>query len=116
MKIMHYTEQEPVLFDSNATKGVSGRVVIDQKDGAKTFCMRIFELSKDGFTPCHSHDWEHEIFIHSGDGEVLNNGKWSKLSKGYVLFIPGNEEHQIKNIGEKPLIFACLIPSNAPEI
>lgn len=116
MKISHYTEQEPVLIDSDAAKGVAGRVVIGKKDGAENFCMRVFELSEGGFSPCHSHEWEHEIFIHSGDGEVYQDGKWVNISKGFVLFIPGNEEHQLKNTGKEPLVFACLIPPYAPEI
>jgi len=56
MKIMHYNEQEPVLFDSDPAKGVAGRVVIGKKDGAENFCMRVFELSESGFSPRHSHE------------------------------------------------------------
>ncbi|MBW1815049.1 MAG: cupin domain-containing protein [Deltaproteobacteria bacterium] len=116
MKIMHYNEQEPVLFDSDPAKGVAGRVVIGKKDGAENFCMRVFELTEGGFSPRHSHEWEHEIFVHSGDGEVYNDGQWSKISKGFTLFIPGNEEHQMRNTGNEPFVFACLIPSGAPEM
>ena len=116
MKIMHYNEQESVTMDSDVVKGVTGRVVIGKKDGAENFCMRIFELAEGGFSPRHTHEWEHEIFVHSGNGEVYTNGQWAKISKGYILFIPGNEEHQIKNTGKEPLAFACLIPSGAPEM
>jgi len=116
MKIMHYSQQEPVLMDSDVVKGVSGRVVIGKNDGAENFCMRVFELAEGGFSPRHSHEWEHEIFVHSGEGEVYNNGEWTKISKGFTLFIPGNEEHQMRNTGNEPFVFACLIPSGAPEI
>jgi quercetin dioxygenase-like cupin family protein len=116
MKIAHYTDPNPVLINTDAAKGVAGRVVIGQNDGANQFCMRVFELSEGGFSPRHTHDWEHEIFIHSGVGEIYNDGKWSKISKGFIVFIPGNEEHQIKNTGNDPLIFVCLIPSGAPEL
>jgi len=116
MKIMHYSEPEPVLMESDVVKGVSGRVVIGKSDGAENFCMRVFEMAEGGFSPRHSHEWEHEIFVHSGEGEVYNNGEWSKISKGFTLFIPGNEEHQMRNTGNEPFVFACLIPSGAPEI
>ena len=33
--------------------------------------MRIFEVEPEGYTPRHAHDWEHEILVHSGSGQVL---------------------------------------------
>jgi quercetin dioxygenase-like cupin family protein len=116
MKIIKYTDVKPVFFDSGTAKGISGRIVIGKNDGANNFCMRIFEVSPSGSSPRHSHDWEHEIFIHSGAGEVYSNGGWIEVSAGSVLFIPGKEEHQIRNKGKELLVFACLIPSYAPEL
>ena len=116
MKIIHYSEAEPKRFDSDIAKGVTGRLVIGKSDGANNFCMRFFELSEGGHTPKHAHEWEHEIIIHSGNGEVLSQDNWIPVTKGHVIFIPGNEEHQIRNAGEDPLVFACLIPEGFPEL
>ena len=91
-------------------------LVIGKSDGANNFCMRFFELSEGGYTPKHYHEWEHEIIIHSGKGEVLSQDKWIPVTKGHVIFIPGNEEHQIKNASQDPLVFACLIPAGPPEL
>ncbi len=116
MKIKHYSEVESRAFESDAVKGVRGRVMIGAADGAENFCMRIFEVSENGYTPRHAHDWEHEILIHSGKGEVLCDGAWQAVAPGCAVFIPGNEEHQIRNAGSDPLVFACLIPSGPPEL
>ncbi len=116
MKILNYREAEEKRFDNDAVKGVSGRVVIGKADGAPNFCMRVFELEKGGFTPRHAHDWEHEIFFHSGKGQVFNEGKWVPVAAGSAAFIPGNKIHQIRNDGEEQLVFVCLIPEGAPEI
>jgi quercetin dioxygenase-like cupin family protein len=116
MKAMHYSKIKPTRFDSEAVKGVTGRVAIGKADGAQNFCMRIFELSPNGFTPRHRHVWEHEIFIHNGKGELFFENKWNPLEPGYIVFIPGNKEHQIRNIGTEPLVFACLVPKSAPEL
>ena len=113
---MHYSKAEAKQFDSDQVKGVTGRVAIGKADGADNFCMRIFELEKDGFSPRHTHDWEHEIFIHQGRGEAFRDGSWEPVSPGTALFIPGNEEHQIRNTGDGKLVFVCLIPSGAPEL
>ena len=116
MKIRKYSDVEPVYFDSDVAKGVAGRVLIGKDDGANHFCMRLFELSKGGYTPRHSHDWEHEIFVHSGLGEVLNKDEWINVKSGYSIFIPGQLEHQIRNTGDDPLVFVCLIPKGPAEL
>ncbi len=116
MKIINYKEIEPTRFDAEPAKGVTGVVAIGKADGAENFCMRVFELDKDGHTPRHTHAWEHEIFVHSGKGEVFCDGKWVSISSGTAIFIPGNEEHQIRNAGASPLVFVCLIPAGVAEL
>jgi quercetin dioxygenase-like cupin family protein len=116
MKIIHYSEAEPKHFDADNIKGVTGRVAIGKSDGAENFCMRIFELSENGYSAKHSHEWEHEIIIHSGNGDVWSDGNWVPVGRGHIIFIPGHEDHQIRNAGKDPLVFACLIPSGAPEL
>ena len=116
MKIMHYSEAEAKVFAGDQVKGAAGRVLIGQADGAKNFCMRVFELSAGGYTPRHTHEWEHEIFIHQGDGAVFKGGQWVPVASGTAVFVPPNEEHQLKNTGEEPFLFVCLIPSGRPEI
>ncbi len=116
MKIIHYSQASPRQFEAETVKGVTGQVVIGKADGAEHFCMRIFELSENGYSPRHSHEWEHEILIHSGKGEVRQDGKWVSVSPGYAVFIPPNEEHHIRNAGHEKLVFACVIPSGVPEL
>jgi quercetin dioxygenase-like cupin family protein len=116
MKVIPYSQEPETRFDNDMAKGVTGRVVIGKSDGAPHFCMRVFELDKDGFTPRHAHAWEHEIFFHAGSGEVWQNGSWVPVKSGSVAFVPGNEEHQIRNTGDDRLTFVCLIPSGAPEL
>ncbi len=116
MKIVKYTDIEPVEFNNEIAKDIKARVLIGKDDGASRFCMRIFKIAKNGYTPRHIHEWEHEMFIHSGRGEVLNGTKWESVASGTAIFIPGNVEHQIKNSETEPLILLCMIPSGAPEL
>lgn len=116
MKIINYSSVTPTHFDNDQASGVAGRVVVGKNDGADHFCMRIFEIAPGGHTPKHAHAWEHEIFFHSGVGEAYGNGKWNPVKSGTVLFVPPNEEHQIRNMDKEILVFACLIPSSAPEL
>jgi quercetin dioxygenase-like cupin family protein len=116
MKIINYTAVTPTHFDNDQAKGVAGHVVVGKNDGANNFCMRIFEIASGGYTPKHAHPWEHEMFIHAGAGEIYGNGKWNQIKPGTVIFMPPNEEHQIRNIRKELLILACLVPSIAPEL
>lgn len=116
MKLINYQSVEPTHFNNETAKGVAGRVVAGTADGAKNFCMRIFEIVPEGHTPKHSHPWEHEMFVHSGTGEIYGNGRWQPIGPGTVIFMPPDEEHQVKNAGKEILILACLVPSIAPEL
>lgn len=116
MKVAHYTDTMGQLFDGEIVKNVTGRVVIGQEDGAPNFCMRVFTVGPGGFTPRHAHEWEHEIFVHSGRGQVYRKGEWADVRAGSIIFIPGNEEHQLRNTGEQEFTFVCLIPKGVAEI
>jgi quercetin dioxygenase-like cupin family protein len=116
MKITEYTKIKPNIFNNDKMKGVAGRVAIGKNDGANNFYMRVFEIAPGGYTPKHTHEWEHEMFVHSGKGEFYGNNKWNPGKTGDVVFVPGNEEHQIRNTGSDLLVVVCLVPSIAPEL
>ena len=116
MKIKQYAEVEATFFESEAAKGVAARVVIGKKDEARNFYMRTFEISPGGHTPQHAHDWEHEMFVHAGDGEIYGNGRWNPIKPGNVVFVPANEPHQMRNTGNEKLLVVCLVPASAPEL
>ncbi len=116
MKIKNYSDIVPTLFHDEPARAVKGRVLIGKDDGAENFCMRIFEIDQNGYTPRHSHEWEHEVFIHSGSGQLYREGEWIQVRPGQAIFIPGNEEHQFKNTGDDPFIMICLVPAGAPEL
>ena len=116
MKIIRYREAEAKNYPSKVAKGATGRVVIGKADGAPNFCMRVFEIAEGGYTSNHGHGYEHEVFVHCGEGAILKGGEWAPFSTGSVIFISPNEEHQLKNTGKDPLVFVCLVPSGAPEL
>jgi quercetin dioxygenase-like cupin family protein len=116
MKIINYKDVLPIVMDNVKIKNVTGRVMIGKEDGAKNFCMRLFEMGPAGYTPLHAHNWEHEVFVHSGQGEVFIKDAWYPLKDGSAVFIPPDVDHQFRNNSNKPFIFVCLIPSGAPEL
>ena len=116
MKVTHYKEILPVTLDNDLVKNVAGRVLIGRAAGAPNFCMRFFEMGPQGYTPKHTHDWEHEVFVHQGNGELFIEGQWHPLSPGSAIFVPPKKEHQFRNISDKIFTFVCLVPHTAPEL
>ncbi len=92
-------------------EGVRIRWLITEKDGAENFIMRHFEIAPGGYTPQHSHFWEHEVFILEGAGIVLSDAGEEPFEGGDVIFMPGGERHQFRNTGDSPVQMLCLIPA-----
>jgi len=86
------------------------RWLITKDMGAENFAMRFFEMEPEGYSPFHSHPWEHEVFILEGEGIVVGGGEERKFRTGDVIFVPPNEKHQFRNTGETTVKFLCLIP------
>ena len=110
MVIHYYKDVETIIPNEPGVSGVKMRRVIAEKEGAKNFVMRVFEMEPGGNTPLHKHDWEHEVFILNGTGTVTSQSGEHEFKKGDVIFVPGGENHQFKNFGKDVLEFICLIP------
>jgi quercetin dioxygenase-like cupin family protein len=89
---------------------VQKKILIGPEDGSNNIIMRRFTLTSGGFTPHHTHDFEHVVRIEKGKGIVVNeSGEEVIVSKGDSLFINNNEKHQFRNPYKKPLEFLCII-------
>lgn len=113
MKVNHHQSVPAKPVDMEGAHGCTVRWLLGQADGTPTFAMREFEVAPGGYTPRHSHDYEHEVFVLAGDGVVLENDKPHKLTAGDVIFVQPNEVHQFRNTGTQPMRFLCLIPNSA---
>ena len=91
-------------------EGVTMRVVIGPDEGAPFFNMRVFEVQPGHSTPHHSHWWEHEVFVLSGQGQIKTDQGDIPVAHGSTIFVPGGEMHQLSNTGDDPLRFICLVP------
>jgi quercetin dioxygenase-like cupin family protein len=106
MKISSYEDTEPV----EEMPGVVKREVINAMDGAPNFCMRVFDVAPGSSTPAHSHPWEHEVFVLSGQGIVATELGERRIEKDSVVFVTPDEPHCFVNTGSQPLRFICVIP------
>jgi quercetin dioxygenase-like cupin family protein len=118
MKIVEYPQVEAKAYHTQTAGNASGRLLIGKADGAENITMRVFEIYENGSSDLHQHDWEHEVFVHSGRGILLCQGQEYELQPGTAVLIAGGEVHQLKNPNTEPLVFVCVIPQGhgIPEI
>lgn len=113
MKVQHF---EAVPAQSVAMPGASGctvRWLLGPADGTPNFAMRQFEVAPGGYTPRHSHPYEHEVFVLEGEGVVYEGDEAHPLKAGDVVLVRPDEVHQFRNTGVGPLKFLCLVPNSA---
>ena len=106
MKVNNYLDTSP----TEEVAGVLKREVITAADGAPHFCMRLFEVKPGSSTPFHSHAWEHEVFVVSGQGVVTGGEGESPIGSGSIVFVAPEEPHCFVNNGSEMLRFICIIP------
>lgn len=110
MKCLDYRKIEGVRVQDPTVAGVTMRIAAGPDDGAPNFTMRVFTVEPGGYTPHHAHDFEHEIFFHEGAGEVQYEDWVVPVASGYAAFVPPNVKHQIRNTGDRDLVFICVVP------
>jgi quercetin dioxygenase-like cupin family protein len=113
MKVSHYerVEQAPVTMEGS--QGCQVRWLVDETTGAPNFAMRQFEVAPGGYTPRHSHPYEHEVFVLEGQGVVYEGDVPHPLKQGDFVLVTPNEVHQFRNTGATPLKFLCLVPNSS---
>ncbi len=99
--------RKPVQMDG--VKGIAMAVMVGREDGAPNFALRSFDVEPGGHSPKHQHDYEHEVYIVDGAGEVLLEGAYRPLRKGDVVYVPADHEHQFR-AGSAGMKFLCLVP------
>jgi quercetin dioxygenase-like cupin family protein len=109
MKFVPSTSIEAKEANEGASK-LKVRWLIAKETGAPNFAMRLFEMAPNGFSPKHTHPWEHEVFILEGEGTVLGGKEERKFKAGDAIFVLPDELHQFRNTGSKTVKFLCLVP------
>lgn len=110
MIIRHTDHSQCEPLEMDGVQGVAMRIMVGRDDGAPNFAMRHFKVEPDGFTPHHSHDYEHQVVVLAGTGEALDRGEPRPIQAGDVILVEPDHEHQFRNTGDQPLEFLCLVP------
>ncbi|WP_422930825.1 cupin domain-containing protein [Singulisphaera sp. PoT] len=86
--------------------GRNGVYIAGDTPGSSKFATGRYELMPGKSPhPPHVHPEEEVMVIESGEGEILCDGKTTKIGPGSVMFTTPNVEHGINNTGDKPIVF-----------
>jgi quercetin dioxygenase-like cupin family protein len=110
MKVVDFKDVKAEGVEEAGSKDVTVRWLISEKDGAPNFAMRLFEVEPGGFTPFHTHAWEHEVFVLQGRGILVTEEKNFPLKKDDAAFVPPNKKHQFKSDSDERFSFICVVP------
>jgi len=64
-----------------------------------------------GYTPRHTHDWEHEVYILRGAGDLVTDQGSIPLTPDQAILIAPGESHQFRCTGENDLEMLCIVPN-----
>ncbi|MCL4385025.1 MAG: cupin domain-containing protein [Actinobacteria bacterium] len=110
MKIKKRKELTKVDIKDNNAKDVNFYPAITARDGAPIFALRLFEIESNGYTPFHSHKWEHEVYIIEGNGFLKGEKEEYIIEKNNFIFVEPEEFHQFI-AGGKGLRMICIVPN-----
>ncbi len=109
--IVSNVNKVPVTKVNNIeTKSISMKVLISPKNGWEGYVMREVEVLEGGYTPKHSHPWEHINYMIEGKGELMIDGKINEVTAGSFAFVPPGVLHQFRNVGKEVFRFICIVP------
>jgi quercetin dioxygenase-like cupin family protein len=112
MKITNLENIVKIEVTMEGANKVKKQLPISSQDGSPTFSFRVFTIEPNGFTPYHTHAFEHLNYIIEGEGAIVMETKEERpVKKGdFVLVLPG-EKHQYRNKSDSsPFVMICAVP------
>ena len=100
---------EATEYQAGASKGSTRQILIGEDQGAPNFIIRYFELPPGNASEFHTHAHEHGVVVLRGRGRVRIGDREEDISFGDVVYVPPDEIHQFKNVGDEPFGFSCTI-------
>ncbi len=99
------------LYQAADVKGVTAKVLIGPAEEAPNFRIRYFRVEPGGCTSLDQHPHDHGVYILHGRALVLLGSDEVGAGPRDVVYVPGNEVHQFRALGDEPLGFLCVIPA-----
>jgi ribulose-bisphosphate carboxylase large chain len=73
------------------------------------FHLRYFEIEPGGYSTLERHAHQHVLVAIRGRGEVFLCGCWERVGFGDVVYVSGNDPHQLRAADDEPFGFICVV-------
>lgn len=111
MKVVSLDQVEKRKVSMEGASGAWKQLPLGSPDGVPVYSYRVFTVEPGGYTPYHSHPYEHMNFVIEGDGVLVNEkGERTALKQGDFALVAPGEKHQYRNAGDKPFKMICGVP------
>jgi quercetin dioxygenase-like cupin family protein len=98
-------------YQAADVRGVTARILVGPVEGAPNFRIRYFRVEPGGCTSLDQHAHDHGVFILHGQALVLLGDQEVQVGPRDIVYVPGDEVHQFRPLGEEALGFLCVIPA-----
>jgi quercetin dioxygenase-like cupin family protein len=99
------------FYQAADVKGVTAKVLVGPAEEAPDFRIRYFRVAPGGCTSLDQHPHDHGVFILHGRASVRLGEEEVEVGPRDVVYVPGDEVHQFRTLGDEPLGFLCVIPA-----
>lgn len=111
MKIKNVKDISPENVTIFGSTGTTIKWIWGKEDNIPNFFLRRFIITPGNHIGLHDHSEEHEIYILSGEGVIIDNSEQEvPIKPEDALFVPSHEPHGYRNTGTSDLVFLCIIP------
>lgn len=111
MKIISLNRVEKHKVHMDGAYKAWKQVPLSKNDGAPVYSYRVFTVEPGGYTPYHSHPYEHMNYIIEGEGALVNEkGEEQPIKAGDFALVMPDEKHQYRNKGNVPFKIICGVP------
>jgi mannose-6-phosphate isomerase-like protein (cupin superfamily) len=89
----------------------SHMLISPQNSSTRNLSIQISTIPKGSGQPIHAHDPEQCYYIIKGTGLMIIEDETREVKSGDAIYIPSNNKHGIKNIGDGALAY---LTANSP--
>ena len=107
MKIVKGWEEKGVEIPAPYRRTIKV-IFAPDKEGVEELLFSHAILPAGGRTDYHTHDRPELIYVVSGRGSCVHEGKETPIQEDVALWVPAGEKHQMINTGDVPLKLATV--------
>jgi quercetin dioxygenase-like cupin family protein len=113
--VSHESDVDPETWSDPLRGRVVFRTLVGDSSQQTDLTAGVAELQPDGWLGRHRHVPAEIYHVLTGEGLLVVAGEEHLVSAGATVYIPGNGEHEIRNIGDSVLRFFYVLDAGAME-